>query len=69
MPALSDDRYLGGMRHLAALVHRHGARVAAQLNYMGTYSFVDVMNGHGRGACHAGSAVHGTGSGSRLQGR
>jgi 2,4-dienoyl-CoA reductase (NADPH2) len=48
MPALSDDRYLDGMRHLAALVHRHGARVAAQLNYMGTYSFVDVMNGRQR---------------------
>ncbi len=48
MPGLSDDRYLGGMRHLADLVHRHGAKVAAQLNYMGTYSFVDVMAGRPR---------------------
>jgi len=48
MPAVSDDRYLPGMRDLADRVHRHGARLAAQLNYMGVYSFLDVLQGHRR---------------------
>ncbi len=48
MPAVSDDRYLPGMSDLAARVHRHGGRIAAQLNYMGVYSFVDVANGRKR---------------------
>ncbi|MFA5885373.1 MAG: FAD-dependent oxidoreductase [Acidimicrobiia bacterium] len=48
MPGVSDDRFLPGMRDLAARVHRHGGRVAAQLNYMGTYSFCDVTAGRPR---------------------
>jgi 2,4-dienoyl-CoA reductase (NADPH2) len=48
MPGASDDRFIPGMRRLAEGVHRHGAKVAAQLNYMGTYSFVDVMSGRPR---------------------
>ncbi|MHB1584924.1 MAG: oxidoreductase, partial [Acidimicrobiales bacterium] len=48
MPAVSDDRYLPGMRELADRVHRHGARLAAQLNHMGTYSFLDMLQGHQR---------------------
>ncbi|MFM8303133.1 MAG: FAD-dependent oxidoreductase [Actinomycetota bacterium] len=48
MPGVSDDRFLPGMRNLAERVHRHGGRIAAQLNYMGTYSFVDAMEGRPR---------------------
>jgi 2,4-dienoyl-CoA reductase (NADPH2) len=48
MPAVSDDRYLPGMRELADRVHRHGGRLAAQLNHMGTYSFLDLLQGHQR---------------------
>ena len=48
MPGASDDRFIPGMRRLAEGVHRHGAKVAAQLNYMGTYSFIDVMQGRPR---------------------
>ena len=43
MPGVSDDRFIPGMSHLADRVHRHGAKLAAQLNYMGTYSFLDVV--------------------------
>jgi 2,4-dienoyl-CoA reductase (NADPH2) len=48
MPGVSDDRFLPGMRDLAQRVHRHGGRVAAQLNYMGVYSFVDTVHGRKR---------------------
>ena len=48
MPAVSDDRYLPGMTDLAARVHRHGAKIAAQLNYMGVYAFVDMVQGRRR---------------------
>jgi 2,4-dienoyl-CoA reductase (NADPH2) len=48
MPAVSDDRFLPGMRELAERVHRHGARLAAQLNFMGVYSFLDVSAGRRR---------------------
>src|SRR5688572_29671550 len=33
MPGLSEDRFLPGLTGLTARVHRHGARMAAQLNY------------------------------------
>ncbi len=48
MPGASDDRFLPGMRRLAEGVHRHGAKLAAQLNYMGTYSFIDLEQGRPR---------------------
>ncbi len=48
MPGASDDRFLAGMRRLAGGVHRHGAKVAAQLNYMGTYAYVDLEAGRPR---------------------
>lgn len=48
MPGASDDRFLPGMRRLAEGVHRHGAKLAAQLNYMGTYSYIDLEQGRGR---------------------
>ncbi len=48
MPAVSDNRYLPGMTELAARVHRHGAKLAAQLNFMGVYAFVDMEAGRRR---------------------
>jgi 2,4-dienoyl-CoA reductase (NADPH2) len=48
MPGASDERFVPGMRRLAEGVHRHGAKLAAQLNYMGTYSFIDLEQGRPR---------------------
>lgn len=48
MPAVSDDRYLPGMERLVAGVHRQGGRIAAQLNHMGFYSFLDLIEGRPR---------------------
>ncbi|MBL8778353.1 MAG: hypothetical protein JNK12_20615 [Acidimicrobiales bacterium] len=48
MPAVSDDRYLPGMERLVAGVHRQGGRIAAQLNHMGFYAFLDLVEGRGR---------------------
>jgi 2,4-dienoyl-CoA reductase (NADPH2) len=48
MPAVSDDHYLPGMTDLAARVHKHGGRIAAQLNFMGVYSYVDMLAGRKR---------------------
>jgi 2,4-dienoyl-CoA reductase-like NADH-dependent reductase (Old Yellow Enzyme family) len=46
MTAASDDgRHLPGLTDLAARVHRHGARVAAQLNHQGSISLLDVAEG------------------------
>jgi 2,4-dienoyl-CoA reductase-like NADH-dependent reductase (Old Yellow Enzyme family) len=36
--AISDDRFLPGLAAPAARVHRHGARLAAQLVHMGASS-------------------------------
>lgn len=48
MPGASDDRFLPGMRRLAEGVHRHGAKLAAQLNYMGVYATCDLEAGRPR---------------------
>jgi 2,4-dienoyl-CoA reductase (NADPH2) len=48
MPGASDDRFLPGMQRLAEGVHRHGAKIAAQLNYMGVYAMCDVEAGRPR---------------------
>jgi 2,4-dienoyl-CoA reductase-like NADH-dependent reductase (Old Yellow Enzyme family)/pyruvate/2-oxoglutarate dehydrogenase complex dihydrolipoamide dehydrogenase (E3) component len=46
MTAASDDeRHLPGLTDLAARVHRHGARIAAQLNHQGSISLLDVAEG------------------------
>jgi 2,4-dienoyl-CoA reductase-like NADH-dependent reductase (Old Yellow Enzyme family) len=47
-PAVSDDRYLPGMVDLAERVHRHGGRIGAQLNFMGTNALLDVAEGRER---------------------
>jgi 2,4-dienoyl-CoA reductase (NADPH2) len=48
MPGASDDRFLPGMQRLAEGVHRHGAKIAAQLNYMGVYATCDLEAGRPR---------------------
>lgn len=48
MQAVSDDRFLPGLRRLTAAVHAQGAKIAAQLNHMGFYSFQDILEGRQR---------------------
>ena len=43
--ALSDDRMVPGLAALAERVHRHGARLAAQLVHDGASSLLDVAEG------------------------
>jgi 2,4-dienoyl-CoA reductase-like NADH-dependent reductase (Old Yellow Enzyme family) len=43
--ALSDDRFLPGLRRLTRTVHAHGAAIAAQLVHDGTQSLLDVAEG------------------------
>ena len=43
--AASDDRYLPGLLELTDRVHRHGARIGAQLVHNGLMSLLDVANG------------------------
>lgn len=46
MTAASDDgRHLAGLTDLAARVHRHGARIAAQLNHQGRIALLDLAEG------------------------
>lgn len=43
--ALSDDRYITGMKELADRVHSHGARLAAQLHHGGLVATQDMISG------------------------
>ncbi|MDM8000570.1 MAG: FAD-dependent oxidoreductase [Dehalococcoidia bacterium] len=43
--AISDDKYIPGLRELVDVVHRHGARIAAQLQHAGKIATVDRMQG------------------------
>jgi 2,4-dienoyl-CoA reductase-like NADH-dependent reductase (Old Yellow Enzyme family) len=43
--AASDDRYLPGLSDLCDRVHRHGARIAAQLVHNGQLALLDVARG------------------------
>ena len=45
MVGLSDDRFLPGLTSLVERVHKHGARIAAQLNHSGKVSQEDVAAG------------------------
>lgn len=45
MLGLSSDKFLPGLRDLAARVQRHGCRIAAQLNHSGKVSAYDVVEG------------------------
>lgn len=44
--AISDDRYLPGMRRLAQAVQKHGARIAAQLHMGGLVAGYAAKDGH-----------------------
>lgn len=43
--AISEDRHIPGLRALADAVHRHGARVAAQLHHGGLVAVQDMKEG------------------------
>ena len=43
--ALSDDRFLPGLSQLVEAVHRHGARVAIQLQHAGKIATQDIAAG------------------------
>jgi 2,4-dienoyl-CoA reductase (NADPH2) len=45
MVGFSDDRFIPGLQELAARVHAHGARIAAQLNHGGKVAQQDVAAG------------------------
>ena len=45
MVGFSEDRFIPGLRQLADRVHRHGARIAAQLNHGGKVAQEDVAAG------------------------
>lgn len=44
--AISDDRFILGLRRLADTVHRHGARIAAQLHHGGLNATYAAAAGH-----------------------
>lgn len=43
--AISDDRFIPGIRQLADEVHSHGAKLAAQLQHGGLLAMTDMMDG------------------------
>jgi 2,4-dienoyl-CoA reductase-like NADH-dependent reductase (Old Yellow Enzyme family)/NADPH-dependent 2,4-dienoyl-CoA reductase/sulfur reductase-like enzyme len=45
MVGFSEDRFMPGLTQLAARVHRHGAKIAAQLNHGGKVAQEDVAAG------------------------
>jgi 2,4-dienoyl-CoA reductase (NADPH2) len=47
-PGVSDDRFLPGLTDLTTRVHRHGAAIAAQLNFMGVGAMLDIASGRRR---------------------
>lgn len=44
--AISDDRFLPGLRRLTDAVHRHGAKIAAQLHQGGLVAGYSAQSGH-----------------------
>lgn len=44
-PALSDDRYIPGLRAVAETVHSHGAKFAVQLHFGGQVALNDMIAG------------------------
>lgn len=43
--AISDDRFISGIRKLADEVHAHGAKLAAQLQHGGLLAMTDMLDG------------------------
>ncbi|MBM4383002.1 MAG: FAD-dependent oxidoreductase [Deltaproteobacteria bacterium] len=44
--AISDDRFLPGLRRVAKAVHAHGAKIAAQLHHGGLVAGYAALDGH-----------------------
>ncbi len=44
--ALSDDRFIAGIRSIADAVHEHGARLAVQLHFGGLVAVEDMLKGN-----------------------
>ncbi len=44
--AISDDRFLPGLKRVAAAVHAHGAKIAAQLHHGGLVAMYSAVAGH-----------------------
>ena len=42
-PGFYDDRHIEGLRGLTDAVHRHGAKMAAQISHSGRQTFPDIM--------------------------
>lgn len=43
--AISDDRFIPGLKRLADAVHEHGAKLAFQLHFAGLVSTIDMLEG------------------------
>jgi 2,4-dienoyl-CoA reductase-like NADH-dependent reductase (Old Yellow Enzyme family)/NADPH-dependent 2,4-dienoyl-CoA reductase/sulfur reductase-like enzyme len=43
--AISDDRFIPGLRRVADAVHEHGGKIAAQIHHGGLVSTVDMLEG------------------------
>jgi 2,4-dienoyl-CoA reductase-like NADH-dependent reductase (Old Yellow Enzyme family)/NADPH-dependent 2,4-dienoyl-CoA reductase/sulfur reductase-like enzyme len=43
--AISDDRFIPGLRRIADAVHEHGGKVAAQIHHGGLVATIDVLQG------------------------
>ncbi len=43
--AISDDRYIPGIKAIADAVHEHGAKIAAQLHFGGMVATIDMLEG------------------------
>jgi len=45
-PAISDDRFIPGLRAVADAVHAHGAKLAVQLHFGGLVAVIDMIAGN-----------------------
>jgi len=45
VPSLADDSYLPGWKKLVDIVHKHGAKLGAQLTHIGKFAHSSVLNG------------------------
>ena len=43
--AISDDKYIPGLKRVADAVHEHGAKIAAQIHHGGLVSTIDLLEG------------------------
>src|SRR5581483_4003661 len=43
--AISDDKYIPGLKRVADAVHEHGGKIAAQIHHGGLVSTIDLLEG------------------------